>query len=1019
METKSGMRTGGGRLTCAAFLAATLITTAQAAALRSPPLAPEQEKVLKENFALSVRKLKGPYTENICVCPNGTKRPIRSASGSLGTACEKPIFCAAYRAPWAEALAQQRLYLGNIFSRDVYEWAGYADHNDVVRGYVLEKYFTETNPQHKLAQLRAFRGLASSEEEAPAAATFFERYLAAPEFDATRHFLLAYELQKRFLNRGDVGQIQEIRSAATRVESMDPRFKLLKDAIHNQVSAGLIPQLAAYRAKLPEGTERRELQTIIDHIQKLTSMDESALEPGLGSLQDEALRTKLEGLVPTANVDPIEAISSLAQLMVEARQAVEAKKISPADARRLIDLDIVAGTVLQKRANALLESGTALTATQYLQLLAPLTNATYATGLLNDRERDDALVTLNGLLAKPNPSRQEFRAGLGRAKRVVEWAQANATLPFAEVWAPWTAVLPEVATIGDDILRGSPLLAYAQVVGRLDGFAAGNQRLTHDLFGAAVDTDVRAVNPGLALARLRVAPKPGSYARDEIVALPETPADLEPAAGILTRGEGNVLSHVQLLARALGIPNVVLGPRAYERLRPYDGKRVFFIVTPGGRVILKEASAMTDQDRLVYEEFTRNDACSGYGSLDLAGAPLHHIDKAKIDLGPDLPIDLAKIRRSDSGRICGPKAAFLGELKHLFPDKVSRGIVVPFGVYYAHYQSAPVSIPQELRGQNLATPGEKLPAFVERTYAEFFGTMIPARQSDKELTAWIAPRLEIVRHSIQQAPLSPELTAAIQADLDRLGLLDPKDKAQSVGCFVRSDTNVEDQDDFSGAGLNSTLFNQKSLADIGQALKEVWASPFLLRSFSWRQTLIDEPLWVLPSVVILESVPSEKSGVVVTADIYDGDPTKMTIATSEGVGGAVDGASAETLIWSPSGVEIVTLFKSAWRKQLRPGGGIAVVPASGSQNVLEPQDLEQVVAVGKAISAALEPARDAAGRARPWDIEYGFTNGKLWLFQSRPFIGNDSLKNVPALAPLEVNPSGSQADMLSLSEVVR
>jgi hypothetical protein len=29
--------------------------------------------------------------------------------------------------------------------------------------------------------------------------------------------------------------------------------------------------------------------------------------------------------------------------------------------------------------------------------------------------------------------------------------------------------------------------------------------------------------------------------------------------------------------------------------------------------------------------------------------------------------------------------------------------------------------------------------------------MIPAGRSDEELTAWIAPRLEIVRHSIQQA----------------------------------------------------------------------------------------------------------------------------------------------------------------------------------------------------------------------------------------------------------------------------
>ena len=55
----------------------------------------------------------------------------------------------------------------------------------------------------------------------------------------------------------------------------------------------------------------------------------------------------------------------------------------------------------------------------------------------------------------------------------------------------------------------------------------------------------------------------------------------------------------------------------------------------------------------------------------------------------------------------------------------------------------------------------------------------------------------------------------------------------------------------------------------------------------------------------------------------------MLVATSEGVGGAVDGTSAETLLWSPQGVELVSLFKSPWRNQLQPGGGSAIVPASG------------------------------------------------------------------------------------------
>jgi hypothetical protein len=308
---------------------------------------------------------------------------------------------------------------------------------------------------------------------------------------------------------------------------------------------------------------------------------------------------------------------------------------------------------------------------------------------------------------------------------------------------------------------------------------------------------------------------------------------------------------------------------------------------------------------------------------------------------------------------------------------------------------------------------------VERTYAEFFGKMIPSKKSDRELTAWIDPRLAIIRQSIEDTPLAGDLSDGIKSGLDALGLLEPGDKSQTVGCFVRSDTNVEDLDSFNGAGLNLTLFNRKSLADIGSALKEVWASPFELRSFSWRQTLIDEPLWVLPSVVILESVPSEKSGVLVTSDIYDGDPGTMTVVTSEGVGGAVDGTSAETLLWSPAGIEIVTLFKSPWRNQLQSGGGSAVVLASGSDTVLQPRELEQLVAAGKTVTEKFEATLDPAGRPRPWDIEFGFAKGKLWLFQCRPFIGNDSLKNVPALAALEGKPAGAGANVLNLEEILK
>ena len=1005
-------------------LVAVLGAAPPAVAFRPLPLEAKDQRILRDNFALCTSKLKGPYTENICVCPDGRKIPVRGASGRLGIGCKDALFCAAFRAPWAEALAKERMYIANIFSRDLYLWDSFPDHNDLVRGYILEKYFTDTNPNHKLSQLKAFGGLSGTEYETPASASFFERYLTSPDFNDNRDFLLAYELQKRYLVRADLGQIEKVRALSVRIQNADPKFKPLRDAVHNQISPGLVPQLAAFRERLPPGATRNQVDELIAEITKLTSLDESALKTQVDEVQDAALRSQVAALVPAATADPVEAISSLAQLMVLDRQTVAARKASAADARRLVDLNITAAGVIQQRGNTLLQSGTGLSVKQYLQLLSALTDATYGAGLLGERERTASIDALHDLLAAPQQSRHEFTAKLQAAERAVEWAQTNAVLAFAEVWAPWTYLLPQTASIRDDILRSSPLLLYAQVARRLDDYAAGSQRTRHDLFGTEFDTDVRALNPGLAFGRLRVAPKDLSYTRDDIVALPETPADLDPAAGILTQGEGNVLSHVQLLARALGIPNVVLGPSAYQKLAPHDGQQVFFIVTPKGRVIIKEASTMSPQDRSVYEEYTRNQARRADGSLG-GGGPRLHIERAKIDLSKNMPIDLNDVRRKDSGHFCGPKAAYLGELKHLFPDHVARGVVVPFGAYYDHYQNAKVAVPEKLRGLGIAQPGERLPDFAERTYKEFFDVLIPAKKSEKELAAWITPRLDIIRYSIRQAPLSPELKQAIRDGLDKEGLLKSDDKShgdkpQSVGCFVRSDTNVEDLENFNGAGLNLTVFNRKSLDDIYEGLKEVWASPFEFRSFSWRQTLIDDPLWVLSSVVILESVPNEKSGVLVTADFNTGDTAKMTVATSEGVGGAVDGTSAETLLWSPKDIVLLSLFKSPWRNQLLPGGGSAIVPATGKDTVLAPDELKQIIAAGQKISATFEPAHDPAGKPRPWDIEFGFKEGKLWLFQCRPFLGNDELKNIPALAPLEgPDASAHENDMLSLEDIIR
>ncbi len=980
-----------------------------------------QIKTLDQNFKTVLRKKKGPYTPNYCVCKDGKKLPVMDKKGRIANRCGEPNtrFCGAFRAKWAQAIAAERMYIGNIFSSDLFDWESYPDKHDLVRGYILEKFFVDTHPKHKLAEMKAYGGLSGAEYEARDMPLLFEAYLSEEDFNDSRHFILAYELQKRFFVRNDSGGIQKIRNLAIQIYARDKEFKPLRDATHNQVSNSLIPRLSAYRDALPKGkkAERKQIDTLIAEIHKLTSLDESALAPQLAEIEDQGLSGELKSLLPAKDADPVTKIAALGRLAAVSRAAVASRKASPADRRRLVDINVTVGAVVQSVGSKLIDAGGPKTVGEHLKLLQALVDTSYGTGLLTPREREAANAGLAAMLDRNESDRDSFRRDLKKVERVVEWAHNGAMLAFGEVWASWTHLLPDVIHIGDDIVRGSPMLLLGQVSRRLDDHLAGDNPVRHSIFGKTFTTEVRALNPGLSLGTLRVAPKEGGYARNELVALPETPADLKPTAGIVTRGEGNVVSHVQLLARALGIPNSVVAPEAYDVIKPHNGKKAFMVVTPGGRVYLKAASAMDATDRSVYDEFNRNAERSGDGALSGGGAKLH-IDKDRLNVTDKDPMPLDGIRRKDSGIKSGPKAAFLGELKQMFPDHVARGVVVPFGSYYDHYRNAKVMVPKHLKKAGIAKNGEPLPEFAARTYGEFFDKLVLSNPGEAKLTQWIQPRLQIIAHSIEANPLSGSLEAAIRDQLDKQGLLLASDKSQTVGCFVRSDTNVEDQDNFNGAGLNLTLFNLKSLDDIYTGLKEVWASPFTYRSFSWRQTLIDEPLWVLPSVVILESVPSEKSGVLVTADIDSGDQTKMLIATSEGVGGAVDGTPAETLLWSKEGAELVTQFKSHSRRLLKPEGGSEIVPATGSDYVLASAEVADLTAAANKIKKTLEPARDASGNPRAWDIEFGFSKGKLWLFQVRPFIGNEDMQNVPALKALESG-SATSGGTIRLGEQVK
>src|SRR6266702_3959840 len=90
--------------------------------------------------------------------------------------------------------------------------------------------------------------------------------------------------------------------------------------------------------------------------------------------------------------------------------------------------------------------------------------------------------------------------------------------------------------------------------------------------------EYEALNVAKGLGRIHIVPKLDDHVEigfNEILVLNEVPVQLPPVAGIITTKPSTPLSHINLLAKGWGIPNVYI-KNAQELLRQYDGWWVTF-----------------------------------------------------------------------------------------------------------------------------------------------------------------------------------------------------------------------------------------------------------------------------------------------------------------------------------------------------------------------------------------------------------------------------------------------------------
>jgi hypothetical protein len=90
-----------------------------------------------------------------------------------------------------------------------------------------------------------------------------------------------------------------------------------------------------------------------------------------------------------------------------------------------------------------------------------------------------------------------------------------------------------------------------------------------------------------------------------------------------------------------------------------------------------------------------------------------------------------------------------------------------------------------------------------------------------------------------------------------------------------------------------------------------------------------------------------------------------------------------------------------YRHQLNPSGGIEEIPVSGADHVLEESEIAQLIKFAKELPQRFPKILDDEGEAAPADVEFGFLNGELQLFQIRPVVESEQAKGNAYLISLD------------------
>ncbi|MCU0644191.1 MAG: PEP/pyruvate-binding domain-containing protein [bacterium] len=958
------------------FLIFLVFSILKVTSLFSQPVAHSEIQKLIQSFKKDFR---GPYQAIRWFCPDGSivlPQQRCPQPGGIQHALHKNI---------VQKIAEEnKIYLGQILAgTPMQDFWDAEDQNSRLKQYQMEKYLQAIDDGWIFRRARFYRGAIQVEDEEAWGIKFLTWLLSQDEIVTTQFFLVR-QAARDLPHAANDNRMNKIRAVSKTISDSLPSFIDIRVKIHGQPDASDLQRVRTFRQKSQDTISAsidkmlKTLEQNIEQAYKLTNLQ--SLEKYLNNLPaSHYLTTQLKGLINRYSAADLSSVNSrilLHSVLKELADLLWAIRIDlltvakPGDRLTLIDLSNELEAILFRSVHGWrIEK-----LSELLQKNYTLAKAAAGCGFIETWEWETIKPILQPQIQDETMTLEQFREKVDYSVRAVEWSAGMVRANYDPAINIFYGFEPLISSFIDDRIRSSILLSLGEVTGKLSDIEARFSGIANNVMGISNQNQVRGLNAGFAFGELQViseAPEQVEFSAQKIYVMLRPPMDLKPVAGIATVSEGNMVSHVQLLCKNLGIPNANISQQNLNDLLPFSGQKVFYAVSPRGTVIMKPAQQMTAEEQALVAVQKRSD--------DKISVPVDKINLKQVDL-----LNLRKVRAYDSGKICGPKAANLGQLKKLFPDKVVEGIVIPFGMFRQHMD------------QMMPEGSQTYWQFLQETFniahqAQASGV------SEPDIEKVTLQRLEQLREGIKKINLLPEFTDALVEQFSEiLGA-----EMGRIPVFIRSDTNMEDLKDFTGAGLNLTVFNVVDREKILQGIRDVWASPYSERSYRWRQKFLLNPENVYPSILIIPSVNVQKSGVMITTGVSSGDSKDVTIAFNRGAGGAVEGQSAESYLLRNDGRDMLLSPARETRFISLPAMGGTQKPTTFlNQPILIEADLANLRELAAKVRKKL-PGAPGIETEGPFDIELGILDNAIWLFQVRPYVENKRAKSSAYLLSLD------------------